>query len=140
MTNGRSSWARLKTTPFGPIMVSKSSNPAIYSIIRANIRDRRSYFLKFETFIPHKDHPDVDVSERGSTGPVKSVFSLLCLTSLSNIRSSAGHFAYNSYITQQFIRACGTAGIPVSPDVNTSKGTLGATKVTATPYPSLLKA
>ena len=36
------------------------------------MRDRRRYFLKFETFIPNKDHPGVDVSERGSSGPMKS--------------------------------------------------------------------
>ena len=40
--------------------------------IQANVRDRRRYLLKFETFIPHKDHPDVNVSERGSSGPMKS--------------------------------------------------------------------
>lgn len=43
--------------------------------IRTNVRDQRRYFLKFETFVPHKDHPGVDVSERGSSGPVKSKFS-----------------------------------------------------------------
>lgn len=71
----------------------------------------KKYFSKFETFVPHKDHPDVDVSERGSSGPMKS-----------------GFFGHNSYITQQFIRACDLAGIPAIPDVNTSKGTMGATK------------
>lgn len=40
--------------------------------IQADVRDWHRYFLKFETFIPHKDHPDVDVSERGSSGPMKS--------------------------------------------------------------------
>lgn len=43
----------------------------------------------------------------------------------------AGYFGHNSYITQQFIRACETVGIPASADVNTSKGSLGATKVAA---------
>ena len=97
------------------------------------MRDRPRYFLKFETFIPHKDHPDVDVSQRGSSGPMKSElapgsFHPGSLRTL-NIRHLAGYFGHNSYITQQFIRACETAGIPVSPDVNTSKGTLGVTKV-----------
>lgn len=41
----------------------------------------------------------------------------------------AGYFGHNSYITQQFIRACETVGIPASADVNTSKGSLGVTKV-----------
>ena len=39
---------------------------------RANTRDRCRYFLKFETFIPHEDHSDVNVSERGSSGLMKS--------------------------------------------------------------------
>jgi choline dehydrogenase len=71
----------------------------------------KKYFLKFETFVPHKDHPDVDVSQRGSSGPMKT-----------------GYFGHSSYISQQFMRACETAGIPAIPDVNTSKGTLGVTK------------
>lgn len=41
----------------------------------------------------------------------------------------AGYFGHNSYITRQFLRAWETIGIPSSPDVNTSNGTLGATKV-----------
>ena len=36
------------------------------------MRDHRRYFSKFETFIPHEDHSDVDVSERGSSGPMES--------------------------------------------------------------------
>ena len=39
---------------------------------RANMWDHRRYFLKFETFIPHEDHSDVNVSERGSSGVMKS--------------------------------------------------------------------
>ena len=46
-------------------------------------------------------------------------------------RWSAGYFGHNSYITQQFIRACEALGIASLPDVNTSKGTLGVTKVIA---------
>ena len=46
-------------------------------------------------------------------------------------RSSAGYFGHNSYITQRFIRACEALGISSSPDINTSKGTLGVTKVIA---------
>ena len=46
-----------------------------------------------------------------------------------NVRPLAGYFGHNSYITQQFIRACEAVGIPAVPDVNTSKGTLGVTKV-----------
>ena len=45
-------------------------------------------------------------------------------------RCSAGYFGLNSYITQRFIRACEALGIPSVPDLNTSKGTLGVTKVT----------
>jgi len=46
-------------------------------------------------------------------------------------RYLAGYFGHFSYITQQFIRACEAVGIPASSDVNTSKGTLGVTKVTS---------
>ena len=46
-------------------------------------------------------------------------------------RCSAGYFGHNSYITQQFISACETLGIASLPDANTSKGTLGVTKVIA---------
>ena len=96
----------------------------------ANIRGRRRYFLKLETFIPHKDHPGVDISERGSSGPVKSESSLKITSFGMFIKHPvAGYFGHNSYITQQFLRACEAIGIPSSPDVNTSKGTLGATKV-----------
>jgi len=44
-------------------------------------------------------------------------------------RLLAGYFGHYSYITQRFIRACEAVGIPASSDVNTSKGTLGVTKV-----------
>ena len=43
------------------------------------MRDRPRYFLKFETFIPHEDHPDVNVSERGSSGLMKSELALVSL-------------------------------------------------------------
>ena len=38
------------------------------------MRDLCRYFLKFETFTPHEDHSDVNVSERGSSGPINSEF------------------------------------------------------------------
>ena len=41
-------------------------------VIGINTRGPHRYFLKFETFLPHKDYPDVDVSQRGSSGPMKS--------------------------------------------------------------------
>ena len=50
----------------------KVTCPCFGQGVQANVRDRRRYFLKFETFVPRKDHPDVDVSERGSSGPMKS--------------------------------------------------------------------
>jgi hypothetical protein len=72
MMNGPSSWARPRTTLFGLTKVSKSDTLVICRAIWANIREWHRYFMKFETFIPHKDHPNVDISERGSSGPMKS--------------------------------------------------------------------
>jgi choline dehydrogenase len=58
---------------------------------------------------------------------IRALASITRLNDLFN--PIAGYFGHNSYITQQFLRACEAIGIPSSPDVNTSKGTLGATKV-----------
>jgi len=68
------------------------------------------YFLKFEKFVPHPDFP-LDTSLRGSSGPVEIGYN--------------GNF---SPISLQFLEACEQVGIPRVPDVNTPKGTMGATK------------
>jgi len=51
---------------------SESDAFMIRQVIGINTQGRHRYFLKFETFFPHKDYPDVDVSQRGSSGPMKS--------------------------------------------------------------------
>ena len=40
-----------------------------------------------------------------------------------------GHFGYFSHAGKMFLKSCVANGIPHSPDVNTSKGTRGVTKV-----------
>jgi hypothetical protein len=134
-TNGPNFWERQRTTVFGPTKVSKSAPSLSEEAIRAN-GDALRYFLKLETFVPHKDHPDIDLSERGSSGPVKSeLWPRLFSSVKSRTPDLAGFFGYNSFIAQQFMRACEAIGIPLTPDVNTSKGTMGVTEVMAIPGP-----
>ncbi|KAI0076020.1 GMC oxidoreductase [Panus rudis PR-1116 ss-1] len=70
------------------------------------------YFRKFEKFNPSKDFPNVDVSLRGSTGPIQS-----------------GYFGNFSKICQDFMKACVTTGIPHIHDVNTHQGTIGVSRM-----------
>ncbi|KAI0027500.1 GMC oxidoreductase [Vararia minispora EC-137] len=70
------------------------------------------YFQKLEGFVPSKRHPDVDLSQRSTTGPV-----------------TVGFHAHHSSITDAFIEACVDTGIPRVPDLNTSKGSRGVAKV-----------
>ncbi|KAH9949949.1 GMC oxidoreductase [Amylocystis lapponica] len=67
------------------------------------------YFLKFENFHPSKRVPTVDISRRGSTGPVKT-----------------GFFGNASQGSVNFVDACDKVGVPRVADVNTAEGTLGA--------------
>ncbi|OBZ72180.1 hypothetical protein A0H81_07611 [Grifola frondosa] len=70
------------------------------------------YFMKYEKYHPSEKFPLVDASLRGSSGPVE-----------------VGYFGHISEGTTKFIEACDKAGIAhSSPDVNTHKGSLGATK------------
>ncbi|KZT67962.1 GMC oxidoreductase [Daedalea quercina L-15889] len=70
------------------------------------------YLHKFERYHPSKDHPLVDISHRGSTGPMLS-----------------GHFGYCAYGTARFLKACVNIGFPFIPDFNTPRGTLGVNTV-----------
>ena len=54
----------------------------------------------------------------------------------SRVPDLAGYFGHNAYIAQQFLRACEAIGIPATPDVNTSKGTMGVTEVMEIPSPN----
>ncbi|EJC99692.1 alcohol oxidase [Fomitiporia mediterranea MF3/22] len=72
----------------------------------------QKYLLKFEKFVPSERFPDVDISKRGSSGPIE-----------------VGYFGNFSRFCSKWLDACGEAGIPYAPDVNTATGSLGATKV-----------
>lgn len=71
----------------------------------------QKYLQKFETFVPHPDVP-CPTEERGKTGPVKT-----------------GYFGYFAGLGRAFIPTCEAIGIPHVPDVNTSKGAIGVTRV-----------
>ncbi|KAI6042563.1 hypothetical protein EDC04DRAFT_2968509 [Pisolithus marmoratus] len=71
----------------------------------------KQYFLKFETYYPDPRFPNVDVSQRGSSGPV-----------------NIGYSVYTWKGSKMFIDACINAGIPFNPDFNTSNGTIGVNK------------
>ncbi|KAF8582803.1 GMC oxidoreductase [Ramaria rubella] len=74
------------------------------------------YFRKFEKYIPNpkagKDAPELDVTTRGTKGPMR-----------------VGFFGHLSEVSSAWIKACIKAGIAYMPDVNTPKGTLGITRV-----------
>ncbi|KAK7690471.1 hypothetical protein QCA50_005569 [Cerrena zonata] len=70
------------------------------------------YFRKYERFTPNKDFPDVDISQRGTSGVI-----------------DIGHFGHYSHAAKMIVKACVELGIPHSPDVNTPKGTMGVTKL-----------
>ncbi|KAI6116992.1 hypothetical protein EDD16DRAFT_1893426 [Pisolithus croceorrhizus] len=80
----------------------------------------KQYFLKFEKYFPSPQFPNVDVSQRGSSGPV-----------------SIGYSAYTWKGSEMFINACVNTGMSFNPDFNTSNGTLGVNKVS--PFYSLLR-
>ncbi|KAH7884400.1 hypothetical protein F5I97DRAFT_1937849 [Phlebopus sp. FC_14] len=71
------------------------------------------YFRKFESYTFDPRFPNVETSERGSSGPMA--------------------VGYNAHIwkgSEMFVQACCNAGVPFSPDFTTTKGTLGVNKVT----------
>jgi hypothetical protein len=72
----------------------------------------RSYFKKFEKFTPDAAYPSIETTERGSTGPVR-----------------VGFFNTVSEHSKAFLKACAEVGIPLIPDFNTSKGPIGAARV-----------
>ncbi|KAI6108023.1 hypothetical protein F5141DRAFT_1215776 [Pisolithus sp. B1] len=73
----------------------------------------KQYFLKFEKYFPSPQFPNVDVSQRGSSGPM-----------------SIGFPAYTWTGSEMFINACVNTGMSFNPDFNTSNGTLGVNKYT----------
>ncbi|EIN07763.1 alcohol oxidase [Punctularia strigosozonata HHB-11173 SS5] len=87
-------------------------DPAVPDSSSWSYANVKPYFRKFEKFTPSKVFPDVDVQARGSVGPIE-----------------VGYFGHYSEVARRFVDACEAIGIPKNPDVNTDKGTLGATKV-----------
>ncbi|KAJ6532077.1 hypothetical protein B0H19DRAFT_466960 [Mycena capillaripes] len=75
-------------------------------------KNLRRYFNKFEKYTPDAAYPGIDMSERGSSGPVR-----------------VGYFNTVSEHSKAFLRACAQVGIPLVADFNGSKGTVGASRV-----------
>ncbi|KAH9945051.1 GMC oxidoreductase [Epithele typhae] len=73
------------------------------------------YLKKFEGYQPNALYPDVDLTLRGTTGPVQT-----------------GLHSYTSPTTPRFIQSCEEIGIPLVPDLNTSAGSMGVSKVSFT--------
>ncbi|KAI3607674.1 putative gmc oxidoreductase [Moniliophthora roreri] len=69
------------------------------------------YFRKFEKYTPDPRYPQVDISVRGNSGPVR-----------------VGYFNTVSNSAQAFIDACVRVGIPFTPDFNGSNGTMGVSR------------
>ncbi|CAK5268208.1 unnamed protein product [Mycena citricolor] len=79
-------------------------------------RNLQQYFQKFEKYLPDAAFPDVETSERGSSGPMR-----------------VGYFNTVSAHSKAFLTACEQVGIPNIPDFNTSKGPVGASRVSSIP-------
>ncbi|KZT60495.1 GMC oxidoreductase [Calocera cornea HHB12733] len=67
-------------------------------------------FRRSEGYTPGKGHEDVDESERGRDGPWQT------------------GFGEAQPIMRNFVRAAEEVGIPYNPDLNTPRGTIGATQ------------
>ncbi|KAI6123546.1 hypothetical protein EDD16DRAFT_1701631 [Pisolithus croceorrhizus] len=78
----------------------------------------KQHFLKFENYLPSSRFPNLDVSQRGTSGPM-----------------SIGYYAYTWKGSEMFINACVNAGMSFNPDFNTSNGTFGVNEVS--PFYSL---
>ncbi|KZO94556.1 GMC oxidoreductase [Calocera viscosa TUFC12733] len=70
----------------------------------------RPALLKSERYTPHKGHEDVNESERGKDGPWQTTF------------------GDAQPIMKNFVSAAEEVGIPYNPDLNTPRGTIGATQ------------
>lgn len=74
-------------------------------------RDIVPYMRKSEKFTPNPNRPPINVEHRGDTGPWQTGYSWL---------TEIGE--------KGFLGGCEEVGIPMSEDINTPKGTLGATR------------
>jgi choline dehydrogenase len=89
------------------------------------------YFRKLEKYSPNPNFPLVDMEHRSKTGLMTGniLFALWSILASVLIALKVGHGTYTNPTTGAFVQACHEIGIPVSPDINTSAGTLGATRV-----------
>ena len=70
------------------------------------------YFRKFEKYEVDPNFPEVDVSLRGSNGPIR-----------------VGYFPLNAKASKDFVESCKGVGIPSSADFTQPAGVMGANKV-----------
>lgn len=70
------------------------------------------FFRKFEKFEAHPNFPEVDVSLKGSKGPMH-----------------IGYFPLIAKASEDFVEACKGVGIPLSADFTQPTGVLGVNKV-----------
>src|ERR1700733_11349050 len=75
-----------------------------------------SYFRKFENYTYDPRYPDVDLSQRGSKGPMQ-----------------VGRFNHTSKLSDDFLKACQKVGISYISDFNTALGTKGVSRVSVLP-------
>lgn len=88
-----------------------------------NYKDIAPYFRKAEKYTPHVKYPDINAEDRGDSGPWHTTH----------------RFCHTELMVDSFISASEEIGIPHSPDINTKKGTLGATKFSTSVDPSGLR-
>ncbi|KAF8740099.1 hypothetical protein AX14_008727 [Amanita brunnescens Koide BX004] len=70
------------------------------------------YFRKFEKYEVDPNFPEVDVSLRGSNGPIR-----------------VGYFPLNAKASKDFVESCKGVGIPSSADFTQPAGVMGANKI-----------
>ncbi|KAL0576521.1 hypothetical protein V5O48_005466 [Marasmius crinis-equi] len=69
-------------------------------------------FKKFEKYTASTSYPDVDISVKGSSGPVE-----------------VGYNSYYSESSKDFVESCVKKGIPMNHDFNTTKGPNGVNRI-----------
>lgn len=70
------------------------------------------YFKRFESYSHDSEQPNVDISLKGSQGPVR-----------------VGYFSDISEASKKFITTCVRLGVPFSTDFNTPAGSQGVNRV-----------
>ncbi|KAF9467982.1 hypothetical protein BDZ94DRAFT_1372827 [Collybia nuda] len=70
------------------------------------------YFTKFENYVHNPEYPEVDITKKGSRGPMR-----------------IGYFSTISQPSKYFVKACISVGIPYSSDFNSPQGTRGVNRM-----------